>query len=205
VLAEDGYDACHGVTNIVLRKPAMSLDQFLAWEDQQEERWEFDGHGPVAMVGGTLRHNIISGNLDAAFRRQLRAPCRAYRETLRFRTSRGTIRYPDLVVVCSRVQPSATEVPDPTIVFEILSTSTSRTDRVAKMLEYQATPSVMRYVLLEQDEIAATVVRRVNDTWATAVLVGATQLELPELGAQVSLPELYADTEVEDDQATPSA
>jgi hypothetical protein len=30
----------------------MSLEEFLAWEERQELRWEFDGFGPMAMTGG---------------------------------------------------------------------------------------------------------------------------------------------------------
>ncbi len=39
--------------NAVLRRP-MSVEEFLAWEERQELRHEFDGIQPVAMVGGTL-------------------------------------------------------------------------------------------------------------------------------------------------------
>jgi Uma2 family endonuclease len=187
--------------NVVLRKPTMSLDEFLAWDERQEGRWEFDGRGPVGMVGGTIRHHVIVGNLNAALRQRLRPPCRSIRETFRFRTSLGTIRYPDVMIVCSRLQPEATEATDPVVVFEVLSGSTSGTDRVAKVREYQATPSVRCYVILEQDEIAATVLRRVGEVWDARVLVGDAVLDLPEVGVALSLLELYAETEVEGDPA----
>jgi hypothetical protein len=32
----------------------MTVQEFLAWEDQQELRWEFDGFAPVAMTGGLM-------------------------------------------------------------------------------------------------------------------------------------------------------
>lgn len=181
----------------------MSLDEFLAWESQQEERWEFDGHGPVAMVGGTARHNEIVGNLDTALRQRLSRPCRAYRETMRVRTGRGTMRYPDLLVVCTRVGPDTTEITDPVIIFEVLSRSTSRKDRIEKAVEYLATASIHRYVLLEQDAIATTSMRRSGGVWETVVLTGSAVLDLPEVGVQIPLPEIYADIEFEDDPAIP--
>jgi hypothetical protein len=52
--------------NVALRRPRMSVDEFLAWENRQEERWEFDGFGPRAMVGGTVAHNVIIGSLSSA-------------------------------------------------------------------------------------------------------------------------------------------
>ena len=50
-----------------------------------------------------------------------------------------------------------TVIRDPVVVFEVLSESTSRTDRIEKLREYGATPSIQRYIILEQDTIAATV------------------------------------------------
>ena len=38
--------------DVALRKP-MSLAEFLAWEERQELRYEFDGFRPVAVTGGT--------------------------------------------------------------------------------------------------------------------------------------------------------
>ena len=48
--------------NVALRKP-MSLAEFLAWEERQELRYEFDGFQPVAMTGersGTIGLRSIS-------------------------------------------------------------------------------------------------------------------------------------------------
>jgi len=44
--------------NVALRKP-MTLEQFLAWEERQELRHEFDGFQPIAMAGGTATHATI--------------------------------------------------------------------------------------------------------------------------------------------------
>ena len=54
-----------------LRKP-MTLAEFLAWEERQPLRYEFDGIGPVAMTGGTAGHADIQANLAAALRTRLR-------------------------------------------------------------------------------------------------------------------------------------
>ena len=41
-----------------LAKP-MNLESFLAWEERQELRYEFDGFRPIAMTGGTYAHAQI--------------------------------------------------------------------------------------------------------------------------------------------------
>ena len=80
---------------------------------------------------------------------------------------------------------------DPVIVFEVLSPSTTRTDRIVKAREYQATPSVQRYVMLEQDGVSATVYARSGEIWTHEILVADSILFLPEIGVELALAELY--------------
>ena len=177
--------------NLALRKP-MTLAEFLAWEERQPLRYEFDGTGPVAMTGGTTGHADIQANLAAALRTRLRGtPCRFYGSDLKFQVADGHIRYPDGMVVCSPVDRTATIVYDPVIVFEVLSPSTTRHDRIVKAREYEATPSVQRYVMLEQDGVGATVYARSGNAWAHEILVADSILSLPEIGVELPLGELY--------------
>jgi Uma2 family endonuclease len=181
---------------IALRQPVMSLEEFLAWEDQQEYRWEFDGFEPVAMVGGTSAHNQIAGGLEFALRQRLKSPCRVYREGMRLRLAH-TLRYPDIMVVCTPVANTATEITAPVVVFEVLSTSTSRTDRIAKNREYEATPSIRRYILLEQDAVAAEVYARDGDRWVRSTVIGDGVLVMPEIDVEMPLADAYAGLELD--------
>jgi len=52
----------------------MTLQQFLAWEERQELRSEFDGFGPVGMTGGTIGHDRITFNLRKALEGSNSAP-----------------------------------------------------------------------------------------------------------------------------------
>jgi len=74
-----------------------------------------------------------------------------------------------------------------------LSQSTSRTDRIEKVREYQATQSILRYVILEQDSIGATVFERRGETWAATTLTEGDPLSMPEIGVEIALAALYAD------------
>src|SRR5271156_4798487 len=49
-----------------VRQNPMTLAQFLAWEERQDLRYEFDGFQPVAMTGGTGAHDQITFNLRKA-------------------------------------------------------------------------------------------------------------------------------------------
>lgn len=178
--------------NIALRKP-MTLAQFLAWEERQELRYEFDGFQPVAMTGGTAAHEIIGGTLRAILRDRLRGkPCRPWGPTIKIEVA-GRIRYPDAFVSCTPVPPDVTVIRDPVIVFEIVSPSTSRTDRIEKLREYQATPSIQRYVILEQDSVAAMVFSRLGSDWIARALTEGEVLQMPEIGIEIPLADIYAD------------
>lgn len=51
--------------DVALRQPGMSLDEFRdefrVWEARQDGRWEFDGHGPVAM-GEAWEAVVLTGS-----------------------------------------------------------------------------------------------------------------------------------------------
>jgi Uma2 family endonuclease len=177
--------------NLALRKP-ITLAEFLSWEERQPLRYEFDGIGPVARTGGTRAHAQIQVNLTTALRTPLRgAPCQFSGSDLKIRTSEDHIRYPDGFVTCSPGENASTMVSDPVVIFEVLSPSTAGTDRIAKAREYQAMPSVQRYVMIEQDRVGATVCTRAAGDWKHQILIEDSILALPEIGVELALAELY--------------
>ena len=178
--------------NVAARKP-MTVEQFLAWEAEQDLRYEFDGVVPVAMTGGTRAHAEIQRNLTIAVGGRLRGtPCRFFGPDLKIEVA-GRIRYPDGFVVCTPGEARSTVVRDPVVIFEILSERTAGTDRIVKNREYQAIPSVRRYVMIEQDRIAVTVFERLGADWVGHLLAEDAVLRMPEIGIELPLAELYAD------------
>ncbi|MGA3005100.1 MAG: hypothetical protein ABSE20_25600 [Acetobacteraceae bacterium] len=62
----------------VAAQTPMTLAEFLAWEERQELRYEFDGFEPVAMTGGTIAHDQITFDLRTALAARLTGKrCRA--------------------------------------------------------------------------------------------------------------------------------
>jgi Uma2 family endonuclease len=186
--------------SVAVRLP-MSVAEFLAWEERQELRWEFDGIQPVAMIGETLGHEIIGGNIRISLRSHLGAGhARVFGPTLKIEVA-GRIRYPDAFVVCTRPPMKSTVIRDPVVVFEVLSESTSRTDRIEKLREYGATPSIRRYVILEQDAIAATIYARKGADLVVETLTEPDALRMPEIDVEVPIAEFYAGVDLTDEAA----
>ena len=192
-----------------LRKP-MSLEAFLDWEERQELRYEFDGFEPIAMTGGTSEHSAIQRNLIIALGSRLRGkPCQVHGSELKIAVARS-IRYPDAFVVCSPIPRRTTVVTEPVVVFEALSPSTAVTDRIVTNQEYRDSPSIRRYVMLEQDRQAATIFARQDGDWVGHILSGDASIAMPEIGIDLPLGELYDGLELADDvspsqPATPEA
>ena len=176
--------------NIALRK-LWTAAEFLAWEERQKLRFEFDGSQPVAMAGGTVNHNLIVLNLAGTLRDRLRGrPCRVFAENMKIEAA-GSIRCPNVVVSCSPVAGNATVLPDPVVVFEVLSENTYRMDWYDKNQEYRDTPSIIRYVILEQDTLHATMFCREGERWIDTLLGPDAVIEMPEIGVVLGLADIY--------------
>ena len=175
--------------NVAVRR-VMTIDEFLAWEEKQELRYEFDGHRAHAMAGGTRDHAAIQANLITALRNRLRGqPCQAYGSELKMRLGKS-VRYHDAMIVCTPGRGRATSVDDPIVVFEIVSESSGAIDHVTKNFEYRNTPSIQRYVIIEQTVIGAEVFARAED-WTGRVHGRGSVLPIPEAGIELPLDELY--------------
>jgi Uma2 family endonuclease len=176
--------------NVALRQ-IMTREQFLEWEERQPTKYEFDGQRPVAMNGVTRAHAKIEINLAYVLNGRLAGkPREVFGSNLKIAVGRS-IRYPDAFIVCTPGPGQARVIDDPVIVFEILSQSTATTDRTIKNLEYQATPSIQRYVMLEQTAVSATVFTRDGAAWRSMVYGPGSILAMPEAGIEVSIDELY--------------
>ncbi len=176
----------------------MTLEDFLAWEDSQPLRHEFDGVRAIAMTGGTVNHARIQKNLALSIGGRLQGQkCEFFGSDLRIEVA-GRIRYPDGFVTCSPLARDGKTVSEPVVIFEVLSDSTSRTDLITKNDEYANTPSVKRYVMLAQDAIGGTMFERVGDDWIGRLLVADSVLRMPEIGVEFPLKELYEGVDLPD-------
>ena len=176
----------------------MTRDQFFNWAQAQEERYEFDGFQPVAMTRGSLNHSIICQNIWSALRSRLRGSgCSMLGPDAGLATLGDAVRYPDALVTCAKVPGTARLAPDVAVVFEVLSPTSGRVDRISKVIEYRAVPSIRRYVILEHHSADLTVLSRADGDadWIAGALTADKTLDIPELGIAVPVQEFYEDVD----------
>jgi len=180
--------------NLALRQPLMTRDQFLNWLQTQEGRHEFDGFQSIAMTGGTANHSRCIRKLHIALMIRLRGTgCEALGPDAGLATIGNAVRYPDALVTCNKFPGTALLIPGAVVVFEVLSPTSGRTDRIDKLREYRAVSSIRRYVILEHLSAAVTVFSRTNGEadWTAIALTADDTLDMPEIGIAVLVAEFY--------------
>ncbi len=104
-----------------------------------------------------------------------------------------TVRYPDGLVTCIRPRGQDRLVPNVVVVFEVIGLTSGCIDRIIKVREYAAVPSILRYVILESASVGLTVLERQagNRKWTVSTLTGDDLLPSPEPGIEIPVAELY--------------
>jgi Uma2 family endonuclease len=193
--------------NAPLRRP-WTQEQFFSWAETQDERCEFDGFQPVAMTGDFNGASAIGVNLLASLHGRLRGSgCRPLGPNAGVETTNSAVRYPDALVTCSKFDLRDRKVPGVLVVFEIVGSTAdaNRRDRIIKVREYAAVPSVRRYVIVESSGIGLTVMERSapDQVWQTTVLTGEDILRMPEIGVEIPVAEIYEGIDFEDQNESP--
>jgi Uma2 family endonuclease len=179
-------------------KAPTTLNDFLAWEEEQLERYEYLDGLVRMMTGDTEEHDRLSVNLIALLRYALRGgPCSVHASNLKVVSKAGNASmYPELFVRCGPRESKRTRVEDAVVVLEVLSPRTAKNDLTRKRRAYTLLPTMRVVVYVSQDEPRLDLVRRQPDgSFADEVVEGLdARLELPEIGVSLAMAEVYEDT-----------
>jgi Uma2 family endonuclease len=172
-----------------------TVEDFLAFEAEETERYEFVDGIVRMMTGGSAAHSVIKNNATNALNAELReGPCRAYVDDLKVVTPTA-VMYPDVLVICRPLAPDDDRVPDPTVIVEVLSPTTETHDRIRKWREYQRIASLQHVVLIAQSERRVEVYSRTAAGWEIkAAEPPDDTVVLQGIGANLSLEAIYEDS-----------
>jgi Uma2 family endonuclease len=172
-----------------------TVEDFLAWEAQQPERYEFIDGIVVPRIGGSAAHTIIKDNVFGALRDRVRGGgCRALTEGLKVVTPEN-VHYPDVTVFCTPIQPTDDQIHEPVVIVEVLSRSTGDRDRGAKWVGYRTLRSLQHYVLIAQDRRRVEVYTRSEEGWTLRLFEPpARRVPLPTMKLELDLDGIYEDS-----------
>jgi Uma2 family endonuclease len=177
----------------VATRSQMTADEYLAWEREQPTKHEFF-HGEVfAMAGGSPRHNALCGRIIALASSALPRCVVLTSDQRVTMANHGRYVYPDVSIVCGGAEIEANDVlMNPTILVEVLSTSTEQYDRGLKWEGYQRLASLADYVLISQAEPRIEHYRRAADGSWTYRATGAGERVTLSTGVELLVDEVFA-------------
>jgi Uma2 family endonuclease len=176
----------------------LTEEEYLAIERAAEFKSEYyDGH-MYAMAGASASHAQITVNLAGELRSALRQkPCGIFANDLRVRVPPARFyTYPDVAVVCGPMQFADDQkdtLLNPTLLIEVLSTSTESHDRAFKFDRYAEIESLRELALVSQFVPRIEVFRRQeSNQWLFVKVTGLeSSCTLESVGATIPLSEVY--------------
>jgi Uma2 family endonuclease len=175
----------------------MTRSEYRAWAERQPAgRFERIEGVVVAMVPERVEHNDRKMLTWLALRRAVReagVPCHVVGDGMTVEVGDSDYE-PDATLYCGeRLEPGSTMVPLPMVIVEVLSPSTSATDRAWKLREYFRLPSVRHYLIVWADR--QQIVHHQRDDAGAIVTTVLTdgEIRLVPPGISVGMAEIYAD------------
>ncbi len=187
------------MSTAVQHAPLISAGDYLAGEITSLSKHEYLNGVVYAMAGGTMRHSAIAVRLMAILYPRLRGGrCQPYNSDLLLRVQmKEDLRfyYPDATIHCGEMNADARIIDDPTVIFEVLSESTARTDTGEKRMAYLTIPTLEAYVLVDSERREVTVWRQRSGQWGPEVLTAPdATLEFASASCSLSVGEIYEGT-----------
>jgi Uma2 family endonuclease len=169
------------------------VQEFVAWEERQPERYEFSDGAISLFPGATARHEIVVVNLCVALR-SVAEPHQVRGSGLKQLTATSS-RYPDVSVsLDERDAVDLRYARFPVLLVEVLSPSTHATDRGAKFDEYRTIESLCEYVLVDARKRWAQTTRRSGSDWIVSLPLRDGALRFESVGLDLRFDDLYAGT-----------
>ena len=186
-----------GVANRKLR--IFTEEQYLDFDDEALEKSEFFQGKIYAMAGGSYDHAAISSNIGGELRTLLKGKqCQVSSSDTRVKIPNSSLNtYPDVTVICGKPElhlyKNTQTLLNPTLIVEVLSTTTEKYDRGDKFENYKLIPSLSDYILVAQDRARVEhFVRQADDSWSFTVSGGLdSTVKIDTLECELPLAEIY--------------
>jgi Uma2 family endonuclease len=179
-----------------LAQRKMTVDEFLAWAEGREGRWELYNGVPYQMAPERTRHGKVKYAVQTALLKGIRKAglhCHMLPDSAGVRISRHVMHIPDALVYCgSEVADDALEVPNPIILAEVASPSTRKFDETVKRDGYFSLPSVHHYLIVDPAALPVVHHSRQGDGTILMSLVHEGALMLSPPGIEVTVEEMFA-------------
>ena len=178
-----------------LEKKRYTVEEYFALEEKSEVRHEFFDGEIFAMAGGTLNHNRIAQNIGYSLRKSKKNHCDIFIENVKLEAIKDFYYpYPDVMLTCNPFDlREKNKIAHPSLIVEVLSKASMRSDITTKLKKYKAIPSVQYYMMVSQYEMSVELYSRVNENlWNYQEFTEQNEeIHFEKLEIKLSLSEVY--------------
>lgn len=178
----------------------VSIEEYYHFEScvLSEAKHEFFDGLVIAMTGGSPLHARLAGEVAYQFHHCLRASeCIVYPSDLRVRApTLERVVYPDVTVVCGVLKLDPTDrfgetVTNPTVIVEVMSPTTMKTDMATKLPAYQSIVSLQSILYVHQTRLVEVWTRMPDREWSWYQFNSGVIDSIGECGAKLDVDMLY--------------
>ena len=177
----------------------MTEEEYLAFERKSQFKHEYVDGEVYAMAGASANHVDIASTLFGLMFSQFRnSSCTVHNPDMRLKVlATGNYFYPDVSAVCGERDFAPDEaiatLLNPTLLVEVLSSSTELYDRSTKLFQYQTIPSLQDLLLVSQNQPRIEHYSRHQDSkWIYSAHVGLEgRIELSSISYILQLADVY--------------
>jgi Uma2 family endonuclease len=149
----------------------ISEKEYLETERSALDKHEYHKGEIFAMSGASIAHNRISINCTLDIGNKLKGQnCQPYGSDLRIHIPKNTLyTYPDISIICGEVETTDDKfdtITNPSVIIEILSSSTRNYDKGEKFTLYREIDSLQEYILIDSERIMVEkFIRNPDNSW----------------------------------------
>jgi Uma2 family endonuclease len=147
------------------------------------------------MAGASEGHADIKFNLGGWLRSRLPKDCRLFDGDMKLRVQTDlstAFYYPDVFISCGPRSSANQFRTDATLIVEILSPTTERTDRTEKRTNYQSVPSLNEFLIVDSKRRVVEVYRRTTN-WQPEFFAESDSISLASVRDTLSVAVIFHD------------
>lgn len=172
----------------------LPFEDYLAGEREVEIRSEYVDGQVYAMAGGSELHNTVAATFHGLLENALPDECRTWQSDMKVvgkNAGKHFAYYPDIMASCEANKGGDPYVRDnPSLIVEVLSPSTQRTDLKEKFDNYITIPSLLEYVVVSQDTPYVRLFRRRNN-WQNESYFADDTFALESVRLEITVKQIY--------------
>jgi len=149
----------------------VSEREYLDAERLALEKHEYYRGEIFAMSGASIVHNKIAMNCALAIGPKLKGKkCQPFGSDLRIHIPKNTLyTYPDISIICGEIETTDDNfdtITNPSVIIEILSSSTRNYDKGEKFTLYREIDSLQEYILIDSERVMfEKFIRNSDNSW----------------------------------------